>query len=198
LRVLHLLAASVAVLLVTTTSPTRADFESSKAWFLSLDSEVPLNIQSELVLVGDYDALLDGSFGSSTYTGLTRYQAKHFQVADGVLSPEELNGLLGDARAVYGQLGIIQTDDTVAGVSIYLPISLLTDKKAIPNGNAYSSDDGQIELDTYGQPHASASFTTIFAGLNSTTADRSVTYSTLGSDSFVVTGRDSDGFFYDR
>jgi len=71
-------------------SQARADFDSSKAWFSSLDQQTRTQIQAELILLGDYDALADGRFGLSTFNSLQSYQSSKGQTPNGVLGSADL------------------------------------------------------------------------------------------------------------
>ena len=185
-----------------------ADFESSKGWFMALDPQARFELQANLVLVAGYDGLVDGTFGPSTYNALAAYQTKQNAVADGVLSQQQRDSLEGEAQALFGQLGIDKVTDTDAGIAIYLPGKLLVSQTPAAAGNTYASDDGQIELETSSHPHTEQGFNELFSGMSASANGRTVTYSALGADNFVVSGIDDTNFnvsgidetrfFYDR
>lgn len=86
--------------LMATIPAAHADQSASKIWFLSLDAPTRSDIQADLVLVGDYDALVDGNFGSQTFAALQAYQQSIDDPATGVLSPKELSALRAEANSV--------------------------------------------------------------------------------------------------
>jgi serine protease Do len=193
--------AFLVVLIVASTfqSAARADFAASNVWFTSLDSQTRLVLQADLVLVGSYDGLIDGSFGTGTFAAVTEYQGQKSAPTDGVLSRQQMDGLRVEAQAIYGRLGIVLVTDTEAGVSVYQATKLLVSRVPVPGiGNIYSSDDGLIALRTQRISHAAQPFQSVFGAKAILGGARQISYTNWGSTSFTVTGTDGDRFFYDR
>ena len=180
-------------------SPVRADFDSSKVWFLSLDVAVRSNIQRELVLVGDYNALIDGGFGPSTFAALEAFQKSNGDAPTGALDAVELGALGTASTAISDGFGLEKTEDGAAHLEILVPTKLLPARAPSDGGTTYSSPSGDFELKTMRLPAADAgAFGVLFQSKSQSTPARTVSYAHLGPASFTVTGSSNGRFFYDR
>lgn len=193
------LAIAWVVAVAATVWPAYADQDASKIWFLSLSSAMRSELQADLVLVGDYDALVDGNFGASTFSGLQAYQRSIDDPATGVLSPKELAALQAEAASVYGAFGLQKTEDASAGLEISIPTKLLSRRSASENGTTYQSAGDALELETQRifAPDPDA-FGALFAERTTAGPLRTVSYAHLGPSSFTVTGSSDGRYFYDR
>jgi predicted aspartyl protease/peptidoglycan hydrolase-like protein with peptidoglycan-binding domain len=192
------LAATFLILAVLFSSPVRADFASSKAWFSSFDEQTRTTIQADLILVGAYDALADGRFGLSTFQALKAYQSARGKTASGVLGSVEFGALQSEANVISQELGLQEVRDAATGIDIYVPTRLVTEHVALTNGTHYTSPLGDFDLQTIRMPAEVQNFASLFQARNASNAVRNVTYSAMVESAFTVTGISGDRYFYDR
>src|SRR5690606_37498271 len=99
LRAFHRFVLSSVVILCVATI-VRAGFNESQEWFNALPLEDRTEIQSDLILLGYYNFLVDGAFGQGTFAGLSAFQRSHSRAVTGVLSDGDLTRLKADADDV--------------------------------------------------------------------------------------------------
>ena len=175
-----------------------AGYAESRAWFEAL---APLDrdiVQTNLVLIGKYDGLIDGNFGQGTYAALLAFQAANAGDGSGVPSKAELDKLASAARAIFGELGIDKVQDAGGGLSLYLPKSLLTQTRPTHLGVSYTTRDGEFELQTVRVPSSEQSYDDLYRSLSTEGPNRKVVYSNRGLSGFTVTGKLDGRYFYTR
>lgn len=176
----------------------RAGYGESEAWFKGLAPLDQAIIQTNLVLLGKYDGLIDGSFGQGTYKALLAFQSQHGGDASGVPSKAEIDELGKAASTIYGELGIAEVDDAGAGIAVYVPKNLLTVQSAARLGVFYRTPDGLFELQTVRMPASEQSFSDLYRSLSTNGPTRTVTYAAAGTNRFSVSGLLNGRFFYTR
>ena len=80
---------------ILTNFPALGDYRQSRIWFESLLELERNRIQSELILVGLYDGLVDGEIGPNTNAAILSFEQNAENNQNGILEPEELR-LLGE------------------------------------------------------------------------------------------------------
>src|SRR5688572_7515160 len=95
-------------------SGARADYSESRSWFISLSDDARIAIQLNLVLLGHYQAFVDGIFGAGTYSALTQFQESNRSRPTGVLSINEVTALDALGSAAYERFGFEEVDDARA------------------------------------------------------------------------------------
>lgn len=188
----------LSVLLIFQVTPSVADFSGSEAWFGSLSQDDRTVVQTNLVLTGAYDRLIDGEFGVGTYRALVHFQDTHHFAADGVLTTAQRQRLQDEASAIYGRLGFDAVEDADGGVGVFLPANLLDNRTEVTNGTTYFSVDGKIQLQTRKRLLSEASFAEQFEGLLKPQAARRVVYKHYDATSMTVSGHEGSGSFYAR
>jgi S1-C subfamily serine protease len=179
-------------------SPAVAGYSESQRWFEALSPLDRAIVQANLVLTGNYDGLIDATFGPGTYKAIVKYQVLQSAAADGVLSPAEASHLADTASTIYRSLGIAEVDDTDAGIAVFLPRNLLTGKSPTKRGTAYTTAGGLLDIETIRMPAEAESFAELFHVLSTSNSARHVSYANWGNAQFSISGALNGRYFYTR
>ncbi|WIY51462.1 serine protease [Devosia sp. YIM 151766] len=193
----YILKAALTCAFIAFLTPTaHADFASSQRWFNSMDEEDRSLLQSDLMLLGHYNALADSTFGNFTYRAIQAFQSSIGQSPTGVLTQRQEDLLRDSSTALYHELGFDIVEDARGRMAMLLPQKLLPSVSETRRGTAYTSADGSIRLETIRKPFADESYESLYRSLAATSATRKVSYKVLNSDKFVVSGTREDKLFY--
>ena len=80
--------------------------------------------------------------------------------------------------------------------ALIMPVGLLTVRKSTSRGNAYSTPDGGISLETIRRPQNERPFRALFEELRTPGGGRFITYSNYNDERFVVSGTQDGRSFY--
>jgi S1-C subfamily serine protease len=178
--------------------PARADYDASQAWFRSQSVEDRLFVQFCLMFTDDYVALADGLFGRRTYEALVRFQNRNGLFPDGALDGDEFALLVAQAAELFSVVGFSFENDARTGLTIGVPLALLPFTSATERGTRWASGDGSVELETIRMPFYEVPFEELYERLTVEKSSRDITYSTIKSDFFVVSGFNRGKLFYSR
>jgi peptidoglycan hydrolase-like protein with peptidoglycan-binding domain len=184
------------LLLWASTAAAHASFGDSKAWFERLSDEERSATQTDLILLGHYQYLVDGQFGRGTFDAIAAFQKSQGRATTGVLTDFERRSLRDLAGQVDSRLGIELVSDTPAHVAMMIPLRLLSIRNPTDAGTSYVSEDGEFSLETMHVSLADQSFETLFDVMTSPDPERTVTYRSFGAGRFVVSGQIGDYSFY--
>ena len=173
-----------------------ASFDDSRIWFDRLSETERSATQSDLILVGHYQYLVDGRFGRGTFDAIAAFQKSQGRAGTGVLTDFERRKLRDMASKVGVELGIEPVSDGEARVAMRIPGRLLSIRNVTDAGMSYVSEDGEISLETMHASLAEQSFEQLFEVMTSPDPERVVTYRSFGAGRFVVSGRIGDYSFY--
>ncbi|WP_055048759.1 peptidoglycan-binding protein [Devosia sp. A16] len=173
-----------------------ASFDDSKLWFERLSDDERSATQTDLILLGHYQYLVDGQFGRGTFDAIAAFQKSQGRAPTGVLTDFERRSLRDLARQVDSKLGIELVSDTPAHVAMMIPLRLLSIQNPTDAGTSYVSEDGEFSLETMHVSLADQSFETLFDAMTSPDPERTVTYRSFGAGRFVVSGQIGDYSFY--
>ncbi|MBJ7577901.1 trypsin-like peptidase domain-containing protein [Devosia sp. MC532] len=185
----------IAIASVFTATAALADFGLSQRWFNQHTSEDRRLLQSNLMLIGHYSGLADGEFGRFTYQALSNFQRSLGETSSGVLSTTQQDRLLEDAAAIYQQFGFDEVIDVRGGMTMLLPKTLLPEIGETKRGTSYSSYDRTIIMETISKSHAVEPYLSLYETLSSGPG-RSISYKTIDSSRFVVSGSRGTKRFY--
>ena len=173
-----------------------ADFDQSKAWFETLSTDERTETQANLILLGYYEYLVDGQFGTGTYQALVAFQKSQGRAATGALIEKDRQKLLDLAARVYNELGMDLVRDEEGQVALILPAALLTVKTPGERGNSYATPDGDMVLETSRTLSSERTFRTLYDTLKTPGEGRFILYSNYNDDRFVVSGKQDGRSFY--
>ncbi|MEQ1768511.1 MAG: hypothetical protein ABL879_01615 [Devosia sp.] len=188
-------------LLFVASSVCAAAQESSEAaarWWSYLSEDLRFSIQANLVLTGDYNALVDGEFGPVTYRGLVQFQQRSgAATADGALMPAEQTALDKQASEAFEKLGMSVVTDDAGGVATYAPLGILTISEVQSDGAVMlSTPDGEFQFLIVGWANDATSVDVIEQELLKPARGRIVTYHTSRNGRAVVAGTEEGRTFY--
>ena len=173
-----------------------ASYDDSRTWFERLSAAERAATQSELILAGHYENLVDGEFGRGTFDAIAAFQRSEGRAGTGVLTDFERRRLRTLAGAVRAGMGMEEVLDREARVTLTIPGRLLSIRATAEAGTSYVSEDGEISLQTMHASLADQPFEQLFEVMTSPDPERIVTYQSFGAGRFVVSGRIGDYSFY--
>lgn len=170
--------------------PFPRGYEEAQAAFLALPVEERRAIQSALVWTGDFSAMASGEFGRLTFQGLTNFQRRQgVQRSDAILTPEQRRALTAASNRARTGARFEPTADARTGIRVGLPLAIFDAPRADGNtGSRYATRDDRASLETFINPRGERNLDAYFERLRTVQAPRTVTYSLLRPDFFVITG----------
>ena len=153
-------------------------------------------LQSDLVWTGDYNGLVNGEFSDRLVAAVKAFQTRNKSKPTGVLNPQERAALASAAKPLRDEVGWKLTEDPVTGAHLGLPLKLATQLTAIRSGTRWSSQQGQLQIETFSIPNTTLE--QVFERQKKEPANRRVVYNVLRSDFFVISGTQGLKKFYMR
>jgi hypothetical protein len=144
-----------------------------------------LAIQSDLVWLGGFEGMSAEEVEGHTVDAIKAFQRRNKGRETGVLSDQERASLADAAKAPQAAVGWRLIDDTATGARLGLPAKLVPKSGVGRTGSRWSSAGDQVQIETF-RLHE-ASLPALFEQ-EKKTAQRSVGYSVLNPDSFVIAG----------
>jgi len=176
--------------------PAEADLRRSQAWFEGLGSADRAELQKSLVLLAHYGGLVDGAFGAETYGALLEWEHAAGGTPDGVLSAAEAQRLKQMAETASAELGLSIVEDWLGHLRILLPTGLLGEQQPGIDGTRYESADREFAAETFWRSGA-GTLAQQFASVTAPAPARTVGYSVLREDFYVVSGTENGRYFYE-
>lgn len=143
-------------------------------------------IQNDLTWGGDFTGPIDGEFSERLVQAVKAYQTRHKNAVTGVMSPEERKALSTAVEPRKREVGWRLTEDPVTGARVGLPGKLATKVTPGPNGTRWTSEQGQLQVETF-KIDTGAALDAVFEQQKKMPRRR-VESSALQTDSFVITG----------
>lgn len=146
--------------------------------------------QEMLIWLDDYDGMVDGVIGPATKQAIGIFQKSIDHSASGELTPAEFSILRKMGEAKKTAVGFQQVDDHVTGVSVAMPLKLVSGPIRKTWGQNWAAPDDSINIDTF--RYAEVTLKQVCERLRDF-KNRQVTYYRLAEDWCVVGGIDGDG-----
>ena len=178
-----------------------AKLEVQKMAFLALPDADRKAVQDALGWLDFYNGAIDGAFGKRTRDSIVAYQQSVSAVANGIVTPAELEALKTAAERARAAVGFALVDDRISGVRIGAPLKLLTKLKPSSGDTTLQSGDGGVFLVLQGRAGAGddAGLAALYAQLTAEAGGRKITYKAIKvGEFFVVAGEDKSAKFYTR
>jgi hypothetical protein len=144
-----------------------------------------LAIQSDLVWLGGFEGMSAEEVEGHTVDAIKAFQRRNKGKETGVLSDPERALLADAAKAPQAAVGWRLIDDTATGARLGLPAKLVPKSGTARTGSRWTSAGEQVQIETF-RLHE-ASLPALFEQ-EKKTAQRSVGFSVLNPDSFVIAG----------
>jgi peptidoglycan hydrolase-like protein with peptidoglycan-binding domain len=154
-------------------------------------------LQSDLIWTGDYNGLINGEFSERLVEAVRAYQKRQKAKPTGIFNPQERAALRAAARPRQDEVGWRLTEDPATGARIGLPLKLATKREPGPTGTRWSSQQGQLQIETF-RIDTGATLEGVFEQQKKSPPQRRVTYQVLRDGFFVVSGTQGLKKFYVR
>jgi Putative peptidoglycan binding domain len=145
--------------------------------------------QEMLIWTGDYDGLVDGVLGEGTKQAIIGFQRRAKHPASGTLTAAEAALLIQTGSANKKAVGFERVDDHLTGVSVGMPLKLVSGPIKKVWGQNWSASDDNINIDTF--RYSGVTIQQICNRLFNYRG-RNVTYFKLTDDLCIVAGLDRD------
>lgn len=152
-------------------------------------------LQEALIWTTDYEGLIDGKFGPETRQAINKYQGRIGDAVTGMLTDSELERLVKEGHARKAQFGFRQVTDSNVGVSVGIPLKLLSSPRFTKWGKHWESDDLSVDLLRFGGDVSLKDLHDRLIKIN----DRKVTYDRfIDDDWFVIAAFEGNAAVYIR
>ncbi|WP_244477007.1 serine protease [Methylobacterium sp. Leaf117] len=171
-------------------------FEAARTAFEALPEAERKGLQDALVWTGDYNSVVNGTFGRRSYEAFLAYAKR----SGGTGLPDATGraALLKEGAAARAAVRFVVKSDPVSGVVLGVPERILPKRTPQSGGTRWQSADWRITLETKSYPAGETGLEAVFARITAPSADRRITYKLLRPDFLVVTAETGTGRSYIR
>jgi peptidoglycan hydrolase-like protein with peptidoglycan-binding domain len=145
--------------------------------------------QQMLIWTGDYDGIVDGVLGAGTKRAIIGFQKRANHSASGTLTTAEATLLIQTGSANKKAVGFERVDDHITGISVGMPLKLVSGPTKKTWGQNWSASDDSINIDTF--RYSGVTIQQICNRLFNYRG-RNVTYFKRTDDLCIVAGEDRD------
>ncbi|WP_375456251.1 serine protease [uncultured Methylobacterium sp.] len=172
-------------------------FEAMRPAFEALPESERRGLQDALVWTGDYNSVINGSFGRRTFEALNAFRTRTAPTAD-ALDPRLRAAILAAGEASRAAARFTVRPDAGSGAVLGVPERLLPKRGAIPGGTRWQSADGRLTLESRSYPAGTTDLDALFEAASAPVNGRQVTYKLKRPDFVVVTAEAGAGRSYVR
>jgi peptidoglycan hydrolase-like protein with peptidoglycan-binding domain len=155
-------------------------------------------IQSDLAWVGQYNGAITGEVSERMVESIKEFQKANGGKPTGVLNPKERLVLAETARRRRENAGWKIVTDALTGAQLGIPAKLVPQQTSDANGTRWSSPTGTIQILLTRRKEASPSTAKLADREKKEPAGRTVDYSVVKPDFFVLSGLQGLKKFYVR
>ena len=155
-------------------------------------------IQSDLAWVGQYNGAISGDVSERMVEAIKEYQKALGDKPTGVLNPKERNVLAETARRRQDSAGWKIVTDAVSGARLGIPTKLVPQQASDASGTKWSSASGTIQIQLSRRKEANPTTAKLAEREKKEPAGRSVDYTVVKPDFFVLSGLQVLKKFYVR
>jgi peptidoglycan hydrolase-like protein with peptidoglycan-binding domain len=155
-------------------------------------------IQSDLVWTGHYNGTINGEVSDRMVAAIKAFQKDRGGKQTGVLNPQERSTLADAAKRSQDNVGWKTVTDAGSGVRLGLPVKLVPQQSSDANGTKWSSPTGTIQIALARRKEANPTTTKLAEQEKKEPAGRTVEYSVVKPDFFVLSGMQGLKKFYVR
>lgn len=188
---------TAAVLMVATIAFVATPYATNTVWAQSilkslyaerLDLGTRMQIQDDLIWVGEYNGVIDGEMGTKTIAGIKSFQRTHKLPSTGVIDRQTIDRLILESDAARANADFGAVLDEESGIKIGLPKAYLGPGKPTGRGTAWKhSVDGRFSIETVRISEYGRRLEDIYDRLVATHG-KTITYKTRKVDWFVISG----------
>jgi hypothetical protein len=155
-------------------------------------------IQSDLAWSGHYNGVINGEVSDRMIAAIKAFQKDRGGKETGVLNPQERGALADAAKRLQDNVGWKTVTDAGSGARLGLPTKLLPQQSSDANGAKWSSSTGTIQIQLARRKEADPSTAKLAEQEKKEPAGRTIEYSVVKPDFFVLSGMQGLKKFYVR
>ena len=156
-------------------------------------------VQDALIWTGDFQSVVTGAYGKRTQAAINTYAKRLNLPATGMLDPAGRAALLASGSKAKETFGFRAVSDPDWGGTIALPVKILSRTSGSKGAKRYSAPKGDADLDVFELANtATTPLDALFEQAKAAAPGRTVKYSLLRPEFFVVSGEDNGKTFYSR
>ncbi len=157
-----------------------------------------LALQSDLAWVGQYNGAITGEVSDRMVAAIKEFQKQRGGKPTGVLNPQERGALADTAKRRRENVGWKIVSDNATGVRLGIPGKLVPQQSSDANGTKWSSPTGTIQVVLARRKEASPSTAKLAEREKKEPAGRTIDYTVVKPDFFVLSGQQGLKKFYVR
>jgi peptidoglycan hydrolase-like protein with peptidoglycan-binding domain len=157
-----------------------------------------LALQSDLAWIGQYNGPINGDASARLVNAVKEYQKSKGGQPTGVLTPQERAVLADAARHKQEAVGWKIATDPVSGARLGIPSKLVPQQVSDANGSRWSSADGAVQVLLGRRKEANPTTAALSDRAKQDPPGRTVEYSVVKPDFFVLSGLQGPKKFYIR
>jgi len=180
------------------TVPVRPAPQSAAETANAMAQSERLAIQSDLAWVGQYNGAISGDVSERMVESIKEFQKSTGGRPTGVLNPKERTVLAETARRQRENAGWKTVTDAPSGVQLGIPTKLVPQQTSDANGTKWSSASGTIQILVTRRREANPTTARLADREKKEPAGRSLDYTVVKPDFFVLSGLQGLKKFYVR
>ncbi|MBV9460826.1 MAG: peptidoglycan-binding protein, partial [Bradyrhizobium sp.] len=157
-----------------------------------------LALQSDLAWIGQYNGAITGDVSTRMVNAVKDYQKLKGGQPTGVLNPQERAVLADTARRKQESVGWKLITDPVSGARLGIPAKLVPQQVSDANGSKWSSPDGSVQVQLSRRKEANPTMAALADREKNDPPGRTVDYTVVKPDFFVLSGLQGQKKFYIR
>ena len=181
-----------------TTIPIRPALQSPADTASAMGQGERLALQSDLAWVGQYNGAITGDVSERMVAAIKEFQKARGGKPTGVLNPQERGALADTAKRRQENVGWKIVTDPGTGVRLGIPTKLVPQSSADANGARWSSPTGTIQVVLTRRKEANPTTAKLAEQEKKEPAGRTVDYTVVKPDFFVLSGLQGLKKFYVR
>jgi hypothetical protein len=154
--------------------------------FAGIRQDERLKLQAALLWSGDYAGAVDGD--DPMLTAVKNFQKRIKAKVTGRLTDQERVTLLAAAREHEQEFGWSVVADPATGIRIGLPTKMVPQAREAAHGTRWSSRHGEVQVETFRLTDPDLKLSALFEREKKGLGTRSVEYSLLRDDNFIISG----------
>jgi peptidoglycan hydrolase-like protein with peptidoglycan-binding domain len=181
-----------------TTVPVRPALQTPADTANAMAQAARQAIQSDLAWTGHYNGAINGEVSDRMVAAIKAFQKDRGGKETGVLNPQERGALADAARRLQDNVGWKTVTDAGSGVRLSLPAKLVPQQSSDANGARWSSSTGTIQILLSRRKEANPTTAKLADQEKKEPTGRTVEYSVVKPDFFVLSGMQGLKKFYVR
>ncbi len=181
-----------------TTAPIRPGLQTPADTANAMAQGERLALQSDLAWVGQYNGAITGEVSDRMVAAIKEFQKARGGKQTGVLNPQERGALADTAKRRRENVGWKIVTDVGTGVQLGIPGKLVPQQSNDANGTKWSSPTGTIQVVLTRRKEAAPTTAKLADREKKEPAGRTVDYTVVKTDFFVLSGMQGLKKFYVR